>query len=142
MFRTCKQPVHVLFSLILFACGEAPQSSAFQPNESLQNEPKNDSGTSSYGCHPDYGKAGLLKSSGSAYSYYRYRDGWCSVGTGISAGCYAGKYIVWQGLVGSSCVAPVAGSCTDPASMHYVTCDEWVSCLYNCEGKCIPIPCP
>lgn len=147
MLRICIPSALALLSLITIGCGGMPEPAESQSNEAKQapmqsaKEPSSQPGDANYGCHPDAGKSGLTVESMSAFTFYKYRAGWCSIGSGAPAGCYSGRYIVFQRLAGSLCVAPVAGSCTDPESTHHVTCDSWVTCLYDCEGNCKPISC-
>ncbi len=91
-------------------------------------------------CDPMAGESGTTWITQSAVAQYQYRSGWCTVGSGISPGCYFGKQVLYQTL--SSAVCRSSGAdCTNPTSEYNVTCNALVECVYTCSGRCIPITC-
>jgi len=159
MSRTCNLPSLAFLSLITLACGEVPPSAeslsaettqshtaSLTENVSVQNATTDqgqggESDPASYGCHPLFGKEGLTLTDMSAYPSYSQRDTWCSVGRGLKVDCYFGRTVVYQTVKDSICWTPKNGSCTDPEATHFVTCNSWVTCRYDCNGNCIPLPC-
>ena len=91
-------------------------------------------------CDPMAGESGSTWVPQSAIAQYQYMSGWCTVGRGITPGCYGGRQVLFQTLASAVC-RTTGADCTNPTAEYDVTCNALVECVYNCSGRCVPSRC-
>ncbi|WP_224367487.1 hypothetical protein [Hyalangium versicolor] len=97
--------------------------------------------TSALACDWRVGLHNSMWITDTSYGQFQYYSVWCTVGRGLPAACYSGRYYYEQQLASTSCVGPVNGSCNDPQATWLVTCNARIDCTYDCAGICQPTSC-